>query len=119
MLQRSLTTLFVFLVPAHRCMIFRCSKQVPKNVLLLLLCLLHLFLLLVSTPSHTKIYIVLRQLLKQAEYISGNMSDTLVFRYTVVEGDNTDAFDILDTRTTKRQQFSTALTRPPAAEVRK
>lgn len=47
------------------------------------------------------------------------MTDILVFRYTVIEGDETDAFDIIDTRTTKRQMFSTALVRPPAAEVRK
>lgn len=45
------------------------------------------------------------------------MTTTLTFRYTVVEGDNTDAFDILDTRTTNRQKFSTALVRVPAAEV--
>lgn len=45
------------------------------------------------------------------------MSDTLIFRYTVVEGDNTHKFDVLDTRTSKRQRFSTALVRPPAAEV--
>ncbi|CAN0341849.1 unnamed protein product, partial [Hapterophycus canaliculatus] len=41
----------------------------------------------------------------QASYLSGNMTDTLTFRYTVVEGDNTDEFDILDTRTTSRQRF--------------
>lgn len=46
------------------------------------------------------------------------MTDTLTFRYTVVEGDETDTFDILDTRTAKRQLFSTALVRPAAAEVR-
>lgn len=46
------------------------------------------------------------------------MTDTVTFRYTVVEGDETDAFDILDTRTAKRQRFSTALVRPAAAEVR-
>lgn len=45
------------------------------------------------------------------------MTTTLTFRYTVVEGDRTDAFDILDTRTTNRQKFSTALVRVPAAEV--
>jgi len=45
------------------------------------------------------------------------MTDTLTFRYTVVEGDSTEKFDILDTRTTSRQKFSTALERPPAAEV--
>lgn len=53
----------------------------------------------------------------QAEYFSGNMTTTLTFRYTVVEGDGTDSFDILDTRTTNRQKFSTALVREPAAEV--
>ena len=45
------------------------------------------------------------------------MTDTLTFRYTVVEGDSTENFDILDTRTASRQKFSTALERPPAAEV--
>lgn len=45
------------------------------------------------------------------------MTTTLTFRYTVVEGDSTDNFDILDTRTTNRQKFSTALVRVPAAEV--
>ncbi|CAM9804617.1 unnamed protein product, partial [Scytosiphon promiscuus] len=54
----------------------------------------------------------------QASYLSGNMTDTLTFRYTVVEGDSTDAFDILDTRTTSRQRFSTALVKPSAAEVK-
>lgn len=57
-------------------------------------------------------------LLSQAEYFSGNMTTTLTFRYTVEEGDSTDTFDILDTRTTNRQKFSTALVRVPAAEVR-
>lgn len=46
------------------------------------------------------------------------MTDTLAFRYTVAEGDEVDTFDILDTRTAKRQRFSTALVRPAAAEVR-
>lgn len=53
----------------------------------------------------------------QANYLSGNMTDTLTFRYTVVEGDSTDRFDILDTRTNGRQRFSTALVKAPAAEV--
>ena len=53
----------------------------------------------------------------QAEYLRGNMTDTLIFRYTVVEGDHTNAFDVLDTRTAKRQRFSTALVRPPATKV--
>lgn len=46
------------------------------------------------------------------------MTDVLTFRYVVAEGDGTDALDILDTRANKRQRFSTALVRPPAAEVR-
>lgn len=45
------------------------------------------------------------------------MTTTLTFRYIVVEGDSTTSFDILDTRTTNRQRFSTALVRVPAAEV--
>lgn len=53
----------------------------------------------------------------QAHYFDGNMTDTLTFRYTVVEGDETGAFDILDTRTNKRQTFSTAFIRPAVAEV--
>lgn len=61
---------------------------------------------------HHRIYYV-----KQANYFSGNMTDTLTFRYTVVETDNTDVFDVLNTQTNKRQRFSTALVRPPAAEV--
>ncbi|CAM9210897.1 unnamed protein product [Ectocarpus sp. 13 AM-2016] len=46
------------------------------------------------------------------------MTNTLTFRYTVVEGDSTDRFDILDTRTNGRQKFSTALVKAPAAEVK-
>lgn len=53
----------------------------------------------------------------KASYAGGNLTDTLTFRYTVVEGDHTDTFDILDTRTTRRQRFSTALVRPAVAEV--
>lgn len=45
------------------------------------------------------------------------MTDTLTFRYTVEEGDSAERFDILDTRTNGRQKFSTALVKPPAAEV--
>lgn len=45
------------------------------------------------------------------------MTDTLTFQYVVMEGDETDAFDILDTRTNKHQRFSTAFIRPAAAEV--
>lgn len=55
--------------------------------------------------------------LHKASYAGGNLTDVLTFRYTVVEGDDTDTFDILDTRTTRRQKFSTALVRPAAAEV--
>lgn len=56
--------------------------------------------------------------MQQAHYLSGNMTDALTFRYLVIEGDHNDAFDFLDTRTAKRQTFSTALVRSPAAEVR-
>lgn len=47
------------------------------------------------------------------------MTETLTFRYMVVEGDNTAAFDILDTRSNNRQKYSTAFVRPAAAEVRR
>ena len=53
----------------------------------------------------------------KANYAGGNLTDTLTFRYAVAEGDYTDIFDVLDTRTTRRQRFSTALVRPAAAEV--
>lgn len=62
--------------------------------------------------------VFVRVLVRQAKYLSGNMTNALTFRYVVIEGDHTDAFDFLDTRTAKRQRFSTALVRPPAAEVR-
>ncbi|CAM9188184.1 unnamed protein product, partial [Discosporangium mesarthrocarpum] len=54
----------------------------------------------------------------KAAYLQGNMTDTLVFRYLVVEGDEAECFDYLDTRTTMRQRFSSALKRPPAAEIK-
>jgi hypothetical protein len=53
-----------------------------------------------------------------AHYVGGNNTHTLEFEYVVKEGDNVAALDYRDTRTWKRQNFSYALQRPPAAGIK-
>jgi hypothetical protein len=53
-----------------------------------------------------------------AQFESGNLTDTLIFRYLVDEGDTTELLDFRDTRTWKRQKFSEALIRPPGVKIR-